>query len=281
MATRDLTARYKKQRQGFNKNSPLPTEYLAKTGNQPFWVDMVRNSERRVKRIEDLVERLHEAHKNRLMVRFGEEVDGTRDEEIDKLTSEITKTFGYAKGELKQIGTSGNGVDEVAICKNIQKTIASRLQTLSLNFRKSQKEYLETLRAQKEGKSPIFIDNDEDEDAEMRREGGVKLSDAELLVLEQGQDNLKERDKEIQKIAQSIGELATIFRELAVLVIEQGTILDRIDYNMDMVVETTKHGVVELKKTQAIQKQARPQKCIFILVIIIFILLVVLTFKHS
>jgi syntaxin 16 len=48
------------------------------------------------------------------------------------------------------------------------------------------------------------------------------------------------RDTEIQRIAESIEELANIMKHLAGLVIDQGTILDRIDYNMDAAVEHTK-----------------------------------------
>jgi syntaxin 16 len=44
-----------------------------------------------------------------------------------------------------------------------------------------------------------------------------------------------ERDMEISRIATSIEELSAIFKELAVLVIDQGTILDRIDFNMEQV----------------------------------------------
>ena len=65
------------------------------------------------------------------------------------------------------------------------------------------------------------------------------------------------------------------------LVIDQGSILDRIDYNMEQVVETTKHGVVEITKATQHQKQAVPEKCIMILVVIIFVLLAILVFKHS
>lgn len=50
--------------------------------------------------------------------------------------------------------------------------------------------------------------------------------------------------------AKSIEELAQIFKELAVLVIDQGTVLDRIDYNMEMAVERTKQGMVELEKVR-------------------------------
>ena len=284
MATRDLTGRYRKLRQGFYKNTPssaLPTHYLNE-GVQPVWVDIVKNVEEQVATIEDLIEKLHEAHKNRLMVRFDDETDGARDREIDELTTKIGRTFNFARRQLEQIGQSGSNADEEAVCKNIQRTIASRLQNLSLNFRKSQKQYMTRLKHIKSGKSPIFdIDPEEGMDDSRPSGSGIQLSEGELLVLEDEQVNLRERDKEIQKIADSIGELATIFRELAVLVIEQGTILDRIDYNMDMVVDTTKHAVEELKKTEKIQKQARPQKCIFILVIIIFILLIILAYKHS
>ncbi len=90
-----------------------------------------------------------------------------------------------------------------------------------------------------------------------------------------------ERQKEIIHIAQSINELATIFRELSVLVIEQGTILDRIDYNIEQTVQKVESGVKELRVANEYSKKARTIKCILVLLLLVAILLTVIIVKHT
>lgn len=92
---------------------------------------------------------------------------------------------------------------------------------------------------------------------------------------------VNQRDEEITNIARSIEELAQIFKELAVLVIDQGTILDRIDYNMENAVEHAKEGMKQLEKAEEHQKNSLAMKCIIALVVLIIIMIGILIWKHS
>lgn len=55
-----------------------------------------------------------------------------------------------------------------------------------------------------------------------------------------------QREREINDIAQGIIELADIFKELQGMVIDQGTMLDRIDYNIENMAVNVKAAEKEL-----------------------------------
>lgn len=157
-------------------------------------------------------------------------------------------------------------------------SLAKQLQELSAEFRQKQRKYLTDVQAQKSGaaaetESKFGIDINE-----TAREYG--FNETQLAVVDDLNQAVQSRDKEIVQIAKSIEELSSIFKELAVLVIDQGTILDRVDYNMEAVVEHTKEGIGQLEKAERHQKNARPLKCIVCLSITIFILLIILILKH-
>ena len=92
---------------------------------------------------------------------------------------------------------------------------------------------------------------------------------------------VQERDQEIQKIAENINELANIFQDLAVLVIDQGTILDRIDYNLENVQIKTEKGLNELIIADNYAENSKSFRCIMILLGIIVIEALILIVKNS
>lgn len=161
------------------------------------------------------------------------------------------------------------------------------MQELSVTFRQSQRRYLVEVQAQKSGglvpdsKFGILSFDATHSDGRDPSSGDSSFFTAQqLAVVDDLTSAVQSRDEEIIKIAQSIEELGTIFKELAVLVIDQGTILDRIDYNMEAVVESTKTGIQQLEKAEKSQRNARPLRCIVCLSLTIFALLTILIIKH-
>ena len=243
-------------------------------------VDTVAVVEQTIKQIEETIDKLSDAHKNRLLVRFDLDSDDQRDRESDMLTALVTKKMKEAEHNLLLLnGQSNTGDAEVQL--NVRKSMAAKLQTLSLQFRNKQKAYKEKLVRQKSKPGLVYSDDEDEKKPKRSADGVFHLSDAEILVMEKSTVDLQERDAEILKVTKNIEELATIFKELATLVIDQGTILDRIDHNMDNVIDNTEHAVKELKETQKIQEKNVANRCIIALLIIIFVLLVILVAKKQ
>ena len=123
---------------------------------------------------------------------------------------------------------------------NVMRSLGSKLQELNRQFRRMQKEFMSSLKGQTEIGAK-FYGLDEDLD----RNSNVPV---EMMALKTN-DNAyyADRSQDIQRIIKSINELAELFNELSVLVVEQGTILDRIDYNVEQTVVHTKQGLGELR----------------------------------
>ena len=248
--------------------------------NEPSWVGDVDQVKSILQSIQTQMEDLRALHASRVGSVFGRDLDDM-EVQIESMTRNITDRFRKAERILKTVGSATRraGGEEAAIGANVQRSLAKQLQELSVSFRQSQRKYLQEVQAQKGGTSNHFAGiGDLSTDTS---EGGSFFTTQQVQVVDDLQEAIESRDQEISKIAQSIEELGTIFKELAVLVIDQGTILDRIDYNMEAVVESTKTGVKQLEKAEKAQKNARPMKCIVCLVITIFILMVILVLKHK
>lgn len=264
-----------------SSSSSLSMMSKPNTALPPKWVDDVDAIYTNLAEITRLMGVLASLHASRLGSVFGNDLDDM-ESEIENLTKEITDRFRYSEQLLKKVGAATRvaGGEEAKVGANIQRSLAKKLQELSVEFRQKQRHYLKDVQMQKSGvaaENQAKFGIDFNNDIEDHRVG---YSPQQMAMVDDLQEAVQSRDHEIASIAQSIEELGSIFKELAVLVIDQGTVLDRIDYNMEAVVEHTKEGIMQLQKAESHQKSGRPMKCIICLLTTIGILLVILVLKH-
>ncbi len=78
-----------------------------------------------------------------------------------------------------------------------------------------------------------------------------------MQMVETNERHITEREREIQEIVKSMNGLATVFKELNTMVIDQGTMLDRIDYNIEQTNVNLEGGHEELKKVNLLYKSCK------------------------
>mmetsp|Transcript_52971 Transcript_52971/g.124072 ORF Transcript_52971/g.124072 Transcript_52971/m.124072 type:complete len:304 (+) Transcript_52971:71-982(+) len=241
----------------------------------PQWLDTAEEARQDLRTLKEKLVQLTKIQQKRLLKVF--EDDGKPDKEVDVISNQISDLIRHCERcmvNVKKQGASAQSKEEIDFRDNVQKNIATQLQQLSQQYRQAQKDYLAEIRKRQRGGW--------DEPASTGG-GGVDLgfNEAQLFELESMEVNAQQRSEEICHIAASINDLNTVFKELAVLVIDQGSILDRIDFNIEQVVDQSKEANVQLQKAEKSQKSNRATKCMIALVAINVILILVLIMKKK
>ncbi|GAB4855627.1 Syntaxin-43 [Ancistrocladus abbreviatus] len=270
-----------------NRYTPLSTEDPGSSsrgavtvGLPPAWVDVSEEVAANVQRARVKVAELAKAHAKALMPSFG---DGKEDQHrIEVLTQEITNLLKKSEKRLQRLASTGPSEDS-NVRKNVQRSLATDLQNLSMELRKKQSAYLKRLRQQKEGQDSFDLEMNlngsksriEDDDLD-----DLGFSEVQLAKIKKSEAFTEEREREIQQVVESVNELAQIMKDLSVLVIDQGTIIDRIDYNIQNVAVSVEEGFKQLQRAERTQRQGGMVKCATVLIIMCFVMLVLLILKE-
>jgi syntaxin 16 len=255
-------------------------------GERPAWVPIHEQVTADLNLIREQIRALQRLHAIRLKVSFGEDVVAEQEKDIDSLTAEITSILRRCETGIKKVADVGN---DGALAKqeritriNVMRSLATELNEASKQFRACQKAYLQNLRAQ-EVVGQQFLSGADGASRGISLDDAVDrgLTDAQMAELALIEQQSNSREKEIIRIAQSVNQLATLFRELHTLVIDQGTVLDRIDYNIATSLDKIQRGTKDLEEAEKESKKALTMKCILLLAIVCLMLLIVFIWRKS
>ena len=206
------------------------------------------------------------------------------EQEIQKLIIQMMKKIKFCEGltKMEKINKNknyGNKIDQ-KVKNNIKDFLVSKIKNFSNEFRRNQQQYMKYLKEMEGGDiennnnnlNHSFESLDDNEEENLNNNFLMKQDD-------DFQQQMKKRNEDINILANSINELSGIFKDLQNVVQEQGTILDRIDYNIDVSYENSQKGLKFLKKAEEHQNESCFRNVILVLFVIIFIETLLIIFK--
>ena len=221
----------------------------------------------------------------RIKPKFSDEQNENKriDSEIKVLIKEMMKKIRFCEGLTKMEKYQNENKDESnienKIRNNVKIYLISKIQNFSNEFRKNEQQFMKYLKEM--GCDQEYLEKDNNnENNNLNNSFDSSGSDDEkenlnknfLLTQEDDYElQIKKRDEDINILANSINELSDIFKDLQNVVQEQGTILDRIDYNIEVSYENSHKGLKLLKKAQEHQNESCFRNVILALFLIIFI----------
>lgn len=124
----------------------------------------------------------------------------------------------------------------------------------------------------------VQLDDSDDEDEVHNYDIG--FTDQQTARAETNRIRINQRLQEISDIARQVEELGAMFNDIATMVHEQGSLLDRIDYNIDSADHSIAEGKKALEDVVKGEKGFSKRLCFLTLLILIFgivVIIVVLT----
>jgi len=103
----------------------------------------------------------------------------------------------------------------------------------------------------------------------------------QLMVHELDLEEAKEREARLVQIEEDILNVNEIFRDLAVIVHEQGEAIDSIESHIEHAAIHVEHGNQQLTRASSYQKSARKKMCILALVTLVIATIVILIIYFS
>ena len=231
------------------------------------------------------------------MIQFNIEEQKILSKNIKKISYQLTKEIKSLEKNI-QIYTSTDISDEndnyenstnilqYQIKENMNQNIVSEFFVFSKKFKLNQELYNKKC-------EELVIEDDEDEkeayntyemneisttnseDNNMQRQN----TDQNFLMKQEPDYLLQERDHELDNIVKGVNNLHEMFKDMNILVNEQGTILDRIDYNIDLGFDNVDKAKKTINKANESRKGSCFRNVILFLMVFIFVESVMILFK--
>ena len=232
------------------------------------------------------------------MIQFNLDEQKSLNKNIKKISYQLNRDLKSLEKNIQiyttsEISSDNDNCEQITIFlqyqikENMNQNIVSEFMVFSKKFKLNQELYskkceellIEDDYNEKESNSlyemnEISTTNSEGNDNYQRTS-----TDQGLLMKEEPDFLLQQRENELDNIVKGVNNLHEMFKDMNILVSEQGTILDRIDYNIDLGFD----NIVKAKKTIHKANESRKGSCfrnvILFLMVFIFVESIMIVLK--
>ncbi|KAK2919576.1 hypothetical protein Q8A73_003947 [Channa argus] len=210
--------------------------------------------------------------------------DQKTQDDVEVLTNEIKKAANNARNKLKSIerqlesNTDERASADIRIRKSQHAILAKKFVEVMTKYNEAQMDFRDKSKGRIARQLEITGKTTTDEELEDMLEGGnSSVFTAGIMdskINQQALNEIEARHKDIMRLESSIKELHDMFVDIAMLVENQGGMIDRIESNMDQSVGFVERAVADTKKAAKFQQEARRKQmmilCCCVILAIIF-----------
>jgi syntaxin 16 len=244
---------------------------LTNDNNQNF-IDIFNNSKSLYEELCNNLITLKSYQQKRIIPKFDEEENIEIDKNIKKLIIVMTNKVKKFEDNIKLLNKFNKfnlSDQEKEMQENMIIHLVTNLKEFSNNFRINEQNYVKNFKHF--GNQDYNTEENEILDNE--------INNNDLFGQKEIDITLKKRDQEINLLLNSLNDLSTIFKDLQNVILAQGTILDRIDFNIDTAALNVEKANKHLKKADEALKKSCYVKAMGFILIVIFIESILLIFK--
>ena len=225
---------------------------------------------------------MQEKQQQRLIPKFDDQENKKLNKSIKEISTEMTQELKQCQNILKEIINDKEDLNDinnfselnatnVQIKQNMKQNIITKLNDFTKKFKLNQELY--------NNKFQDFVIDEEMANKSFSIRKNEEKNSNDFLSTQENNDQLRRRDEDLTNLLKSVNDLAQIFKDMQTLVMEQGTILDRIDYNIDIASSNISQGKKNITKADKHMKNNCFRNIIIILIVIIFIEALLLVLK--
>lgn len=247
--------------------------------------DEITTNNNKIHQLTDELEKLHRQALSTPTTEESSELSAKIDVITDKTTQysnknrSLLKAIELENSQLREIAPAGSGHFRMRESKH--RALAAAFLKTTQRLQKMQQTYQAKYRAQIERQYKIVKPNAtaeelkqivNDPNAAQANIFASAVKDDAKKTLSQ----MKDRFQDVKKIEKSILALHQLFLELQTLVVEQGDIINRVDYNVDKTVGYTDEAATDMKLAVQYQKSIWKKKWIMVILAVVGVILVIL-----